>query len=224
MLEIGAKPGNYSWGGPGLTVAEARSHFTLWAILKSPLLLGADASLMSHDILAILKNQDLRAIQEDKLGNQAKQLDRAYPGAHANTQTPAVLRPCNASDPQQLWGSSYSNPVVRVRHVSSAQLHTDSHKTGHSLAADWHCNSICLLRRTCLSSVRHRTRSRGSGTAARPPTVFPPRRVSPTPAAHHCSSGSVTTGTTIRVQFNHRPLQARSGDRTRLARVRTSMS
>ena len=44
MLEIGAQPGNYSWGGPGLTLAEARSHYTLWAILKSPLLLGADAS------------------------------------------------------------------------------------------------------------------------------------------------------------------------------------
>ena len=44
MLEIGAQPGNYSWGGPRLTLAEARSHYTLWAILKSPLLLGADAS------------------------------------------------------------------------------------------------------------------------------------------------------------------------------------
>ena len=48
----------------GLTLAEARSHYTLWAILKSPLLLGADASLMSEEILQILKNQDLRKIQE----------------------------------------------------------------------------------------------------------------------------------------------------------------
>jgi hypothetical protein len=66
---------------------------------------------MSKEILAILKNQDLRKIQEDKLGNQAKQLDKAYPGAHADTQTAAVLRPCNASDAQQLWGSSYANGV-----------------------------------------------------------------------------------------------------------------
>ena len=113
MLEIGAQPGNYSWGGPGLTIAEARSHYTLWALLKSPLLLGADASLMSQPILEILKNQDLRKIQEDRLGSQAKQLDPAFPGAHADTQTAARLRPCNSSDPQQLWGSSYGNPVVR---------------------------------------------------------------------------------------------------------------
>eukprot|EP01046_Picozoa_sp_COSAG06_P004491 COSAG06_NODE_187_length_20790_cov_46.433232_17_plen_149_part_00 len=65
---------------------------------------------MSEEILQILKNQDLRKIQEDKLGNQAKLINGAnsvYPGAHADSQTFAVLRPCNASDPQQLWGSSY---------------------------------------------------------------------------------------------------------------------
>ena len=109
MLEIGALPGNYSWGGPGLTLAEARSHYTLWAILKSPLLLGADASRMSEPILDILRNKDLRKIQEDPLGKQARQLDTAYPGAHADTETAAVLRPCNSSDSQQLWGSNYGS-------------------------------------------------------------------------------------------------------------------
>ena len=58
---------------------------------------------MSQPILGILKNQDLRRIQEDPLGKQARQLDRAYPGAHAETETAAVLRPCNGSDSRQLW-------------------------------------------------------------------------------------------------------------------------
>ena len=66
---------------------------------------------MSQEVLSILKDQDLREIQEDPLGSQAWQLDRVYPGAHADTETPAVLRPCNASDPRQLWGSSYSQTV-----------------------------------------------------------------------------------------------------------------
>jgi len=30
MLEIGALPGNYSWGGPGLSTPQARTHFTMW--------------------------------------------------------------------------------------------------------------------------------------------------------------------------------------------------
>ena len=94
MLEIGAQPSNFSWGGPGLTLSEARSHFTLWSVLKSPLLLGADASRMSAPILDILRNKHLRAIHEDKLGRQAVPLDKFYPGYHADTATAAVLRPC----------------------------------------------------------------------------------------------------------------------------------
>ena len=132
MLEIGGQPANYSWGGPGLSVAEARSHFTLWTVLKSPLLLGADASLMPPPILAILNSAELRAIHQDRLGVQARPLGALfYPGYHADHATAAVLRPCNATDPQQLWGSSYSSsvdmpvagvtaaPVARVRNSGS---------------------------------------------------------------------------------------------------------
>ena len=70
---------------------------------------------MSQPILSILKNQDLRKIQEDPLGKQARQLDKAYPGAHAETETAAVLRPCNGSDSRQLWGGNYGScPVPRT--------------------------------------------------------------------------------------------------------------
>ena len=75
MLEIGELPGNYSWGGPGLSLAEARTHFTIWSILKSPLLLGADANRMTPEILDILTDKDVRAIAEDSLGKQARRLD-----------------------------------------------------------------------------------------------------------------------------------------------------
>ena len=111
MLEVGALPSNFSWGGPGLSVAEARSHFTLWSVLKSPLMLGADASRMSAAVVEILKHSELRRIHEDPAGLQAKPLDDFYPGHHAEGATAAVLRPCDPADPQQLWGSSYGNPV-----------------------------------------------------------------------------------------------------------------
>jgi len=92
-------------------LAEARSHFTLWSALKSPLLLGADVSLMGQPIVQILKDLELRAIHEDELGRQARPLHDYYPGFHSDTSTAAVLRPCDSSDPQQLWGSSASNAV-----------------------------------------------------------------------------------------------------------------
>ncbi len=47
----------YVRGGNGvLTTAEERAHFGLWAIVKSPLLIGTDLSKISSSSLAILKN------------------------------------------------------------------------------------------------------------------------------------------------------------------------
>src|SRR4051794_35406169 len=47
MLEI---------GNGGLTANEERAHFGIWAISKSPLLIGTDLSKISESSLAILKN------------------------------------------------------------------------------------------------------------------------------------------------------------------------
>ncbi len=43
-------------GNGGLTTAEERSHFGLWAISKSPLILGTDLTKISSASLAIIKN------------------------------------------------------------------------------------------------------------------------------------------------------------------------
>ena len=89
---------------------------------------------MSEPVLEILRNADLRAIQEDKLGSQATLLDVSFPGAHAATETAPVLRSCNASDPQQLWGPNFAQtvdvlparrggarpPIPRIRNGASA--------------------------------------------------------------------------------------------------------
>lgn len=47
MLEI---------GNGGLTAAEERAHFALWAIAKSPLLIGTDLTKISSASLAVLLN------------------------------------------------------------------------------------------------------------------------------------------------------------------------
>lgn len=52
-------------GNPGLSAAEARSHFALWAAMKSPLLIGTDLAAISDDNLAILKNKHLLAFNQD---------------------------------------------------------------------------------------------------------------------------------------------------------------
>ncbi|KAK9812150.1 hypothetical protein WJX73_000379 [Symbiochloris irregularis] len=62
MLEVGP-PGNAK-----LTLAEQRAHFALWAVIKSPLIIGADLKLLKPSELKILKAKEVIAINQDPLG------------------------------------------------------------------------------------------------------------------------------------------------------------
>jgi alpha-galactosidase len=61
-------------GRTGMTDTEQRSHFALWAMMASPLIAGNDIRSMSTATQAILKNQNLIAINQDTLGLQATQV------------------------------------------------------------------------------------------------------------------------------------------------------
>ena len=50
---------------------EDRAHFSLWAIMASPLIAGNDLRTMSEATKKILTNKDMLAINQDKLGIQA---------------------------------------------------------------------------------------------------------------------------------------------------------
>lgn len=57
--------------GRGLTSVEDRTHFIMWCIMSSPLLIGCDISKASSTALAVLKNPELIALNQDPLGLQA---------------------------------------------------------------------------------------------------------------------------------------------------------
>lgn len=61
MLEIGRR----------LTAEEDRTHFGLWCIMSSPLLIGCDLTHIKPQTLQLLKNRDLIALNQDSLGLQA---------------------------------------------------------------------------------------------------------------------------------------------------------
>ena len=52
-------------GNSGLTDAESRAHFGLWALLNAPLLAGNDLRTMSATTLATLTNADVIAVNQD---------------------------------------------------------------------------------------------------------------------------------------------------------------
>ena len=80
-LEKYAGPGHWNdpdmleVGNGKLTMAENRAHFSMWAMLASPLLAGNDLPNMTPETKAILTNREVIAIDQDKLGKQAS---RAY--------------------------------------------------------------------------------------------------------------------------------------------------
>ncbi|MEG1791797.1 MAG: alpha-galactosidase [Clostridia bacterium] len=59
-------------GNGKLTYDENISHFSLWCMLCAPLILGNDLRAMPQNILDIVSNKNLIAINQDRLGKQAK--------------------------------------------------------------------------------------------------------------------------------------------------------
>ena len=52
-------------------LTEARSHFTLWAMVNSPLIIGYDLRKLTPGLLAIFGNAEIVALNQDRAGNQA---------------------------------------------------------------------------------------------------------------------------------------------------------
>lgn len=79
-LEEYAGPGHWNdpdmleVGNGKLSLAENRAHFSMWAMLASPLLAGNDLPHMTPEIKSILTNRDVIAIDQDPLGQQASRV------------------------------------------------------------------------------------------------------------------------------------------------------
>jgi alpha-galactosidase len=55
-------------GNGGMTEAEYRAHFSLWALMAAPLVAGNDLTKMSETTKQILTNQEVIAVDQDVLG------------------------------------------------------------------------------------------------------------------------------------------------------------
>lgn len=69
MLIVGMN-GNGNVGISGCTEEEYRLHFSLWALLNSPLMIGCDIRDMSEETKNILMNKEVIAINQDPAGRQ----------------------------------------------------------------------------------------------------------------------------------------------------------
>ena len=53
MLEI---------GNGGLNLTQQKTHFSIWAMIKAPLLLGCDITAINDEILNIIGNKEVIAV------------------------------------------------------------------------------------------------------------------------------------------------------------------
>ncbi|KAI9754542.1 MAG: hypothetical protein M4579_004642 [Chaenotheca gracillima] len=90
-------------GNGNLTDAEARSHFALWAAMKSPLIIGTDLAKLSSDLVDVIKNPYLLAFSQDNV----------Y-GAPATPYKWGVNPDWafNATNPAEFWSGQSSNGTL----------------------------------------------------------------------------------------------------------------
>ena len=73
MLVVGIN-GSGNIPGDGATAREYRTHFSMWAILDSPLLAGTDVRTMDEYTRQTLTNTEVIALNQDSLGLQASRV------------------------------------------------------------------------------------------------------------------------------------------------------
>ncbi|XP_054785125.1 alpha-galactosidase-like [Prosopis cineraria] len=61
-------------GNGGMTTEEYRSHYSIWALAKAPLLIGCDVRAMDNTTFELLTNKEVIAVNQDSLGVQGKKV------------------------------------------------------------------------------------------------------------------------------------------------------
>jgi alpha-galactosidase len=93
-------------GNGDLSFAENRAHFSLWCLLAAPLFLGNDVRDIPDDVLSILTNKEVIALNQDKLCKQARKVSDA-------NNIEVFLKPLSDGD----WGICILNRDDKPRQV-----------------------------------------------------------------------------------------------------------
>nr|AND01152.1 putative alpha-galactosidase/alpha-n-acetylgalactosaminidase [Linum usitatissimum] len=82
-------------GNGGMTNDEYIAHFSIWALAKSPLIIGCDVRAMSNETYQILSNSEVIAVNQDRLGVQGRKVKEGdlevWAGPLTNNRVAVVL-------------------------------------------------------------------------------------------------------------------------------------
>ncbi|KAG6332386.1 hypothetical protein ID866_6706 [Astraeus odoratus] len=149
-------------GNGNLTVQEERSHFAVWAFMKSPILLGTTLSNLSTDQLSIITNPALLAFhQDDENGAPAKPFQATsnapttsspeyYAGESKKGTHVFILNTSNSSatktfDYDQVPGISEPPYIVTDMWSGETVVNCTSQSTSFSVNVDAHDTKAYLI-------------------------------------------------------------------------------
>eukprot|EP00252_Welwitschia_mirabilis_P013804 TRINITY_DN3042_c0_g1_i1.p1 TRINITY_DN3042_c0_g1~~TRINITY_DN3042_c0_g1_i1.p1 ORF type:complete len:403 (+),score=77.17 TRINITY_DN3042_c0_g1_i1:501-1709(+) len=83
-------------GNGKMNTEEYRSHFSLWALMKAPLLIGCDIRSASRETLEIIGNKEVIAVNQDPLGAQGRKVAKngdleVWAGPLSNKRVAVIL-------------------------------------------------------------------------------------------------------------------------------------
>ena len=86
-------------GNGHCTLAEYRSHFSLWSILKSPLILGNNLIELDvqSDVYSVISNDEVIAVNQDSLGLQGRLVHSSSSGI-APSMHKVIATKCASED------------------------------------------------------------------------------------------------------------------------------
>ncbi|XP_073295242.1 alpha-galactosidase-like [Primulina huaijiensis] len=123
-------------GNGGMTTGEYRSHFSIWALMKAPLLIGCDVRSMDDVTRALLGNEEVIAVNQDNLGVQGKKIKKdgdleVWGGALSGNRVAVVLwnRGSSESTIAAYWSDLGLDPSTEV-HARDLWDHSTSSAKG----------------------------------------------------------------------------------------------
>ncbi|EPQ25728.1 uncharacterized protein PFL1_06722 [Pseudozyma flocculosa PF-1] len=105
-------------GNTGLSLDESLVHFSMWAMLKSPLILGNDVTAMTNQTRAIIANTHVLALSDDPTGSPAIRLWKKPVSSSSSSSS-------SSGGNVQLWKMPLDNGTYAVAAVNlSPEAHT----------------------------------------------------------------------------------------------------
>ena len=116
-------------GNGGMNKEEYKTHFSMWCMLATPLMAGNDLRKMDADTKEILTNKEVIAVNQDKLGEQARRfMDMGEKEIWAKPLANGELAVCFLNRTESVWKLHYDWHKQTIYFADEVNIHKKEYK------------------------------------------------------------------------------------------------